>query len=316
MTPPRSPEGEQGRGAAASAPGRPVATDEPRSGSDDGASASGGEQSGGDGPATGTRFSAVEIYENVKAAAEEELERPTSALFWSALAAGLTIGFSFVGGAYASTLVGEEHRTAASAAVYPLGFILVVLARQQLFTENTLEPVIPLLNDFSQRLLVQVARLWAVVLVANMLGALIFAIVAARTPVLEGSMLAALDRVAEHATEGGFWTVAYRAVFAGWLIALMAWLVASTHATGAQIVLVWLTTAPIAAFGFRHSIAGAVEAFYRAARGSASWGSMVGEFIVPAVLGNIVGGVLLVALLNHAQVAAEKAEKKEGKRGG
>jgi formate-nitrite transporter family protein len=302
MTPSRSPEEEQGRGAPVAAPGSGRAAG-------DGASLPAGEQSGGDGPATGTRFSAAEIYENVRAAAEEEIERPTSALFWSAVAAGLTIGFSFVGGAYASTLVGEEHREAASAAAYPLGFLFVVLARQQLFTENTLEPVIPLLNDFKRRTLLQVARLWAVVLAANMLGALIFAVVAARTPVLEGAMLTALDRVAEHATEGGFWTVAYRAVFAGWLIALMAWLVASTHATGAQIALIWLTTAPIAAFGFRHSIAGAVEAFYRAARGSASWGSMVGEFIVPAVLGNIVGGVLLVALLNHGQVSAERKGK-------
>jgi formate/nitrite transporter FocA (FNT family) len=181
-----------------------------------------------------------------------------------------------------------------------------VLAPQQLFTKNTLEPVIPLLNDFRRRVLLQVLRLWVIVLAANMLGALAFAFVAAGTPVLEASMLPALDRVAQQATEGGFWTVAYRAVFAGWLIALMAWLVASTRATGAQIMLIWLTTAPIAAFGFRHSVAGSVEAFYRALRGGASWGSMFGEFLVPAVLGNIVGGVLPVVLLNHGQVAKER----------
>jgi formate/nitrite transporter FocA (FNT family) len=65
-----------------------------------------------------------------------------------------------------------------------------------------------------------------------------------------------------------------------------------------------LTTAPIAAFGFRHSIAGSVEAFWRAARGTATWAAMLGDFVVPAVIGNVVGGVLLVALLNHGQVNA------------
>jgi formate/nitrite transporter FocA (FNT family) len=48
-----------------------------------------------------------------------------------------------------------------------------------------------------------------------------------------------------------------------------------------------------------------VEAFYLAAIGGTGWGNAVGEFVIPAVLGNIVGGVIFVALLNHGQVAAE-----------
>jgi formate/nitrite transporter FocA (FNT family) len=83
----------------------------------------------------------------------------------------------------------------------------------------------------------------------------------------------------------------------------MAWLVAATRDTTAQIILVWLTTAPIAAFGFKHSIAGAVEAFYRATLGDATWSQMIFTFEVPAILGNVVGGVVLVALVNHGQVS-------------
>ncbi len=79
----------------------------------------------------------------------------------------------------------------------------------------------------------------------------------------------------------------------------------ATTSRGAQIALIWLSTATISALGFRHAIAGAVEAFYRAAAGLASWSEMVGGFVVPAVLGNIVGGVVLVALLNYAQVRQE-----------
>jgi formate/nitrite transporter FocA (FNT family) len=249
-----------------------------------------------------TRLSAAEIHDNVLIVADEELHRPLGELAWSSLDAGLAIGFSFVAGAYLSTLVSPELGKAACAVGYPLGFVFVVLARSQLFTENTLEPVIPLLNRRDGKTLRRVLRLWGIVLPGNLVGALCFALVAARTSMFDAELHDAFLAVATRATDGGFWHVAYRGIFAGWLVALMAWLVSSTRATGAQIALVWLTTAPIAAFGFRHSIAGAVEAFYRAAAGAASWGAMLGEFVVPAVIGNVIGGVVLVALLNYGQV--------------
>ncbi|MEO8430714.1 MAG: formate/nitrite transporter family protein [Acidobacteriota bacterium] len=251
----------------------------------------------------GTRLSADEIYENVSSAAVEELERPAPALLWSAIAAGMTIGFSFLAAGFLGLLAPEPLRPAAHAMGYPLGFIFVVLARQQLFTENTLEPVIPLLRDPSGKTLRKVLALWGVVLAGNMAGATLFAWAIARTPMLEQAMATPLLEIARQATGGGFFLILYRAIFAGWLVALMAWLVASTHSTAAQVVLIWLTTAPISAFGFCHSVAGAVEAFYRAFSGDAPWTEMLGGFLVPAVLGNVIGGVLLVALLNHGQVA-------------
>ena len=253
-------------------------------------------------PAVGTRLSADEIYENVLAGAREELARPAPALLWSALAAGLTIGFSFLAAAYLGAVSSEAFSHAAAAAGYPIGFIFVVLARSQLFTENTLEPVIPLLRRPTMATLRRVLALWVIVLAGNLVGAFLFALAAARTAMLRPDFREALLRIAQPATDGDFGTIFYKAIFAGWLIALMAWLVSSTHATGAQITLVWLTTAPISAFGFRHSIAGAVEAFYRGWSSDLSWGGVFG-YLVPCLLGNIVGGVTLVALLNHGQVA-------------
>lgn len=255
----------------------------------------------------GTRLTAHQIHDNVRSAAEEELERPAAALLWSGVAAGLAISFSFFAAAFLASLVDPPLKKAAESVGYPLGFVLVVLARQQLFTENTLEPVIPLLDDFSGHKLVRVLRLWALVLVANLAGALLIAVVAARTTMFtEPTLLAEMEHVATQATGGGFVEVFYKAIFAGWLVALMAWLVAATKLTGAQIVLIWLTTAPISAFGFKHSIAGSVEAFWLAAWGGATWSAMLWQFVVPAILGNIVGGVLIVAVLNHGQVKAGK----------
>jgi len=268
----------------------------------DGEQPSNQEQSGGEGPQKGTRYSAAEIHENVLEAAEEELGRPFAELAMSGLASGLLIGFSFLAAALAESLLPERLHAVGSAIGYPLGFVFVVMARHQLFTENTLEPVIPLLEHRSAKALRKVLRLWAIVLPANLVGAAIFGFVVARTNLLEPSVHDMLFKVSEKSLSGGFLLVFYRGIWAGWLVALMAWLVASTHETIAQIAVVWLTTAPIGAFGFKHAIVGAVEGFFAVVTHHMSLGAMLGSFEIPALLGNILGGVVLVALVNHGQV--------------
>lgn len=257
-------------------------------------------------PEAGTRFSAKEIHENVLQAADKELRRPADALFWSSLAAGLVIGWSFVASGYLASLAPEPLRHAAAAVAYPIGFVLVIIGRNQLFTENTLEPVIPVLERRNRSTLTRMLRLWGIVLVGNLVGALIFAWLLARTPMVGAELRDQLAAMGHEMLADPFALMFYRAIFAGWLIALTAWLVAATPMTGAQIALIWLTIAPISAFHFRHSIAGSTEAFFMAAGGLAGWGAVLGGFVVPAVLGNIVGGVLFVALLNHGQAAADR----------
>jgi formate/nitrite transporter FocA (FNT family) len=259
------------------------------------------------GPESGTRLSAEEIHANVLAQAEDEMKRPAFDLFWSAVTAGLTIGWSFVGGAYVSTLVGPEHRKAAQAVLYPLGFILVIIGRSQLFTENTLEPVIPVLDHPTGEKLGKMLRLWGLVLLGNMLGAAAFALLFAHTNVVAADVSAQMREMSVSSLEGAFGSQFYHAIFAGWLIALTAWLVSATSFTGAQIALIWLTTAPIAALEFRHSIAGSVEAFFAASSGLTTWAAAIGGFTVPAILGNVVGGVIFVAMLNHGQVAGKRS---------
>jgi formate-nitrite transporter family protein len=257
-------------------------------------------------PETGTRLDAKEIHQNILEPAEKEMERPAASLLWSSLASGLVIGFTFLASAFASSIAPEQYRHAAASAAYPLGFIFVIMARSELFTENTLDPVIPFLEYQDRETFRKLLRMWALLLVGNLVGALIFGWVLARTSIVADELRPALMRIAAESTAGGFGQVLYAAVFAGWLLALLSWLLAATHSTAAQIVLIWLCTAPISALHFRHSIAGSVEAFYRAALGDVSWGNMLGNFVVPSVIGNTIGGVLLVALLNYGQVAPEK----------
>ena len=257
-------------------------------------------------PEEGTRLTAEQIHRNVLRPAEHEIRRPAAALLWSALAAGLVIGFSCLAAAFAAHVAPEPYKHAAASAAYPLGFIFVIMARSELFTENTLVPVIPLLERRDRETFWLVVRIWALLLVGNLAGTLIFALALATTEVLRPEYATELLRIAREATEGGFMQTAYAAVFAGWLMALLAWLLASTTSTLAQIVLIWLCTAPISALHFRHVVVGSTEAFYRATLGDASWGAMLWDFVTPAVLGNAVGGVLLVALLNHSQVEADR----------
>jgi formate/nitrite transporter FocA (FNT family) len=265
-------------------------------------------------PEKGTRLTAVEIHDNILEPAREEMRRPAVSLLMSALASGLVIGFSFLASAFAAGIVPPQYAHAAASAAYPLGFIFVVMARSELFTENTLKPVIPFLERRDRATFVSLLRMWALLLIGNLVGAVIFGAVLARTGMVETSLHRELLQIARSSTEGGFGVVLYAGVFAGWLIALLAWLLASTQYSGTQLAFIWLCTAPISALRFRHSIAGAVEAFYRAAAGDVAWGQMVGQFVVPAVIGNAIGGVLLVALLNYGQVAADKEEQREGRK--
>lgn len=254
------------------------------------------------GPQVGTRYSADEIHENVVTAAEDEMERGALELAFSGVASGLVIGFTFLATAFLTSKVSLANRPVAAGIAYPLGFIFVVLSRHQLFTENTLEPVVPVLERRTLRSLRKLVRLWSIVLPANLIGAAVFALAVAWTPVLEPSLNGALLDAARTATSGSALLVFYKAIWAGWLVATMAWLIASTRDTTAQIALVWLTTAPIAALGFRHSIAGAVDVFYRIWSSDVGFGTGILGFEIPALAGNIVGGVVLVALVNHGQV--------------
>jgi formate/nitrite transporter FocA (FNT family) len=217
----------------------------------------------------------------------------------------MLIGFSFLSMAFVAHYAPEPYKHPLASLAYPVGFMFVIMGRSELFTENTLEPVIPLLHERDAKTLRQMLRMWGILIVGNLLGALVFGWILGRTTMIDPSMHPSLQDLSRQATGGGFGEVFYKAIFGGWLIALLAWLLASTVDSIAQLFLIWVTTVPISAFHFRHSIAGSVEAFYRVAVGTAGWGEMLGGFVAPALVGNAIGGVLLVAIFNYAQVAEE-----------
>ena len=256
-----------------------------------------------------SRPNAALIHETIRAEGESELEREVSALLLSGLAAGLSMGFSLiVEGLLRSRLPEAPWRELVSGLGYTVGFLIVVLGRQQLFTDNTLTPVLPLLRNRDRTTLRRVLRLWAVVLAANLVGAWAVAAVAAHTGVFGPEAKRAFAEIARHAPGGAFWTVFLKAVFAGWLIALMVWLLPAAGTARPLVVL--MVTYVVALGGFAHVIVGSVEVFYLVETGRAGWGDFAAGFFAPTLLGNVAGGVALVAVLNYGQVAPEIGEER------
>ena len=243
------------------------------------------------------------VYGAIKHEGVNELERSNSALAWSGLAAGLSMGFSMVTPALlANALPDTPWRPLVSKLGYSVGFLIVVLARQQLFTENTLTVILPLLKQRSAKTFLNVLRLWALVLGSNLLGALAFAWVAGHTSVFEAPVRAQFAALGQHVMAPAFVTIFLRAIFAGWMIALMVWLL--PYAETARIWVIILVTYVVSLGDFSHVIAGSVEALYLVVTGERTWPQYLGGFLLPALLGNIVGGVSLVAALAHAQFVA------------
>jgi formate/nitrite transporter FocA (FNT family) len=242
------------------------------------------------------------VYLAILDEGEEELERPSSALFWSGLAAGLSMGFSLIAEALLSTYLPAAHWSRlVSKLGYSLGFLIVVLGRQQLFTENTLTVVLPLLKRKSARVLVNVLRLWAVVLAANLIGAFAIALALVRAPLLEPEVQATAVGLGQQAVLHGAAAAFFRAILAGWLIALMVWLL--PFAESGRVGVIIILTYAVGLGGFPHIVASASEVASAAWAHAITWGQLAG-YLAPTLAGNIVGGVAMVATLNHAQVVA------------
>jgi formate-nitrite transporter family protein len=244
---------------------------------------------------------AKSTYEVIRREGTQELARPSGALFWSGLAAGSSMGFSFLAEALLhSHLPDAPWRPLVAKLGYSVGFLIVILGSQQLFTENTLTPMVPLLAEKKRETLRNVLRLWSVVFVANMLGTLLFALALGRLAVVGPETHHALSHLAREAMRFDFGVTLLHAVYAGWIIALLVWMLPAAET--AKIPVIVLMTWLIGVGGFAHVIAGSSEVFYAAWRGEATWGEATLGYVLPSLIGNMAGGIMLVAAVNHAQV--------------
>jgi len=240
----------------------------------------------------------------VRKLGEEEMARPVFSLWWSGVAAGLSISFGLLAQAILQThLPDAPWRLLITSFGYSVGFLMVVMARQQLFTENTITVVLPVMADPTPRNIALLGRTWAIVLVANLAGTLFAALFCTFTPVLTPELRDGMMEISRQLVGHGWFDMVFKGVSAGFLIAAMVWLIPS--ADTAQFHIITLMTYLIAAGGFMHIVAGSLEAFLLVVNGELGLWAMIAGFFVPVLLGNIVGGTALFTLIAYAQVMEE-----------
>ena len=238
----------------------------------------------------------------------EQIQRGSFSLALSSLAGGLILGFTAMAVAVltkAAEPYGSPVITRAfTALVYPLGFVICILSGAQLFTEHTALAVYPVLDKKAS--LPQLLRLWLIVIAGNPIGAVIIAaMLAVAEPVIDAGQGYVI--VGRHLVTYALLPLLASAMLAGWLMAQGAWLVLGTAATSGQIRAVYIVTFLIGIGGLHHSIAGAAEILTALLIGNEFTLAQAARFVGVALLGNLIGGSIFVAILNYIHIRKSQA---------
>jgi formate/nitrite transporter FocA (FNT family) len=253
---------------------------------------------------------AKDLHKAVREEGQAELDRPVSSLFFSGLAAGMAISSSLVAeGALHKALPDAPWRDVVVSLGYPIGFLVVILGRMQLFTESTITAMLPLVTKPSGWALKRTLRLWVVVLVANLIGTAITGGAIAAGVLGGGELQSAMIEVSTAITELSAWATFINAIPAGFMIAILAW--SLPNAREQSFLVIFAITYVVAIGGFSHSIVGSDEAFLLLFSGHTGVRQTFGQLLLPAILGNLLGGAGLFALLAHAQVRGEMSGREK-----
>lgn len=245
-----------------------------------------------------------------------EINRSSSGLLISGLSAGLDVSFSLLLTTVMFTLTlndgnSELLRSLLMANAYSVGFIFVVLGRSELFTEHTTLAVLPVLNGRSQ--LRSLLRLWSLVYIGNLAGAALFSLLIVLVgPAYDIIRPEAFANAMHHNIGHEWWAITLAAVLAGWMMGLLSWLVTASRDTISQIAIVWLITASIGLAGLPHCIAGTAEVLSGVFSGQGATLVDYGCFLLWTTVGNIIGGVIFVAIIKYSHVIRETRNDDEG----
>ena len=255
---------------------------------------------------------AAVLHEIIRTQGDQELERSIAALWWSALAAGLTMGLSLMAmGLLNSRLPDAEGFKVIASFGYCAGFLAVILARQQLFTENTLTAVLPIMSKPTLANFGRLLRLWSVVLVGNLCGTLLVAYVMLHLPIFDSKTDLAFLDIGRKVMENDAGQMFAKGIVSGWMIATMVWMIPSMES--AKMFIIILVTYLMALGDFTHIVVGSAEVSYLVFAGELPWKDFWLVFAGPTLAGNIIGGSFIFALISHAQIRSESGAPKEKK---
>ncbi|MBB1201740.1 hypothetical protein EGM70_15740 [Enterobacteriaceae bacterium 89] len=253
---------------------------------------------------------AMAIHEHIRQDGEKELERDAMALLWSAIAAGMSMGASLLAkGIFHVQLEGVAGGFLLENLGYTFGFVIVIMARQQLFTENTVTAVLPVMHRPSAGNLALLLRLWGIVLLGNVIGTGIAAWAFGYMPVFDEPTRDAFTKIGMDIMKNTPTEMFANAIISGWVIATMVWMLPAAGA--AKIVVIILMTWLIALGDTTHIVVGSVEILYLVFTGTLHWHDFFWPFALPTLAGNICGGTFIFALLSHAQIRNDMSNKRK-----
>ena len=250
------------------------------------------------------RLSPHLLFEIIRRDGEEELSRPTKALLFSGFIAGILISFSFLFKAVLTIYLPDKPWSNLITCIgYTTGFILVILGRLQLFTENTITTMIPLFKDFSGVKFLNIMRLWGLVLLANLVGTCCAAIFFSLPTFVTPELATALHGIASHVVALTPMENIIKGIPAGILIAAIVWMMPLSRSF--SLFLIFFFTYFISLGNFAHVVVGSGELAYEVINGGAGLYDYIFRFLIPTGFGNILGGTLVFTVLIYAQVSRE-----------
>ncbi|HED2443639.1 TPA: formate/nitrite transporter family protein [Citrobacter freundii] len=253
---------------------------------------------------------AMAIHEHIRQDGEKEMERDAMALLWSAIAAGLSMGASLLAkGIFHVQLEGVPGGFLLENLGYTFGFIIVIMARQQLFTENTVTAVLPVMQNPTLGNFSLLMRLWSVVLLGNIIGTGVAAWAFEHMPIFDEETHDAFVKIGMDVMKNTPVEMFSNAIISGWLIATMVWMFPAAGA--AKIVVIILMTWLIALGDTTHIVVGSVEILYLVFNGTLHWSDFFWPFALPTLAGNICGGTFIFALMSHAQIRNDMSNKRK-----
>lgn len=250
-----------------------------------------------------------EIWDESVEEGERRLSRGTVALGATGLVGGVDVmlgvmSLTVVSGALAVSLP-EQIAHIGGSLFFGIGFVLLIVGRSELFTENFLIPVGAVLRG--KRGPGDLFRLWGITMVANVIAIIVLALILTRAGLVPPETLDAAGKMADTFAGRDFASALLSAILAGTTMTLMTWLTHATERDTGRILVAMLIGFVLAAPSLNHAIVSVGEmafGLFADTPEKATWTDLAQNFPV-AVLGNVIGGLGFVTLMRVLQVRGE-----------
>lgn len=248
----------------------------------------------------------TEIYSRAESEGERRLSMPPLEQVSTGFIAGVTIVFGIVALATSQSLT--EHVMGAGpgkligALAFGIGLVFLIIGRSELFTENFFGPVAAAIDRRQASAWVRLVRLWAIILVLNLLGGAVMTAVFVVEGALPSGAHDVLVKVAEEITAKSGLATFMRAIAAGTLLTLLSYLLHAVNSAGSRIMLAYLAGVFLALGPFDHVVVTALHLLAGLWLGADVTYPELGIHILLVAVGNLIGGLLLMTLTHTAQV--------------